>query len=303
MLDQLKAPAAVWRHKDVGFWSLLHRWSSDFVRLRERPSKAQSALLARLFVEIANAACKMDQHWPSGRAVTGSVGLCINSRSVRSKSFSFLGLQHVLLRLDTCTKFVCSKVVEQLQFHLHEAQLASLQEERDRATQWAEDAFQGSARQAHAFLKQGEGRVPRPFAQDAPEKRPALPRQYWVKLWGHQEARHSLSPVRQELLRKAIEEAGQQKAISSAQIRHTLQACGRKKEGPHGLTFDLMRQLPEEGLSALTFLYHRIEATGLWPSSLHHVMIALLRKNEESERPIGLLSALYRLWALGENAG
>ena len=102
--------------------------------------------------------------------------------------------------------------------------------------------------------------------------------------------------MRQELLRKAIEEAGQQKAISSAQIRHTLQACGRKKEGPHGLTFDLMRQLPEEGLSALTFLYHRIEATGLWPSSLHHVMIALLRKNEESERPIGLLSALYRLW-------
>ena len=146
MLDQLKAPAAVWRHKDVGFWSLLHRWSSDFVRLRERPSKAQSALLARLFVEIANAACKMDQHWPSGRAVTGSVGLCINSRSVRSKSFSFWVSNTSCCALTPAPSLFAQKLLSSFSSTCMKPSLPVSKKKRDRATQWAEDAFQGSAR-------------------------------------------------------------------------------------------------------------------------------------------------------------
>ena len=84
---------------------------------------------------------------------------------------------------------------------------------------------------------------------------------------------------------------------SSAQ-NSTHLAGQRKKEGPDGLTFDLMRQLPEEGLSALTFLYQRIEAAGLRPSSLQHVVNAPLNFAEERKSPSApnsLLSALYRL--------
>ena len=55
-------------------------------------------------------------------------------------------------------------------------------------------------------------------------------------------------------------------------------------------------QLPDEGLSALTYIYHQIEATGAWPASLQHVLIAPLPKNDECERPIGLLCTAYRLW-------
>ena len=47
----------------------------------------------------------------------------------------------------------------------------------------------------------------------------------------------------------------------------------------------------------MTYFYHTIEATGKLPESLQHVAIALLPRNLDSERPIGLLSVMYRVWA------
>ena len=68
-----------------------------------------------------------------------------------SKSFSMLGLQH-------------RHLLEHLQFHLHEAQLTSLQEARDSAEQCAEAAIKGSS--TSSFFPE----APRPFAQEYPDR-------------------------------------------------------------------------------------------------------------------------------------
>ena len=62
-LDTRKAPAAVWRDKDVGFWSTLRRWTLDFGRLRSCARLDVGSLKARLFQQTVAAACRLAQHW------------------------------------------------------------------------------------------------------------------------------------------------------------------------------------------------------------------------------------------------
>ena len=144
-LDHLKAPAAVWKDKAVGFWSLLCRWVSDFCRKRAQHKRADSSMAFPRNLRGRRA------RWVSvGRE--GSllflklVCVSILASPERSKAFSFLALQYVLLRLNDCAQFVSEKAIEQLQAHVHEAQLVSLAEARNKAKQWAEEAVKRPAR-------------------------------------------------------------------------------------------------------------------------------------------------------------
>ena len=118
-----------------------------------------------------------------------------------------------------------------------------------------------------------------------------------MKLWGEAEINQEMSAHRAELKARAIAQAKELKPISSAQIRQTLVYVPCKKEGMDGVTFQDLKEMPDEALSNLTWFYHQIEEAGQWPQSLQQVVIALLPKNKNAERPIGLLATINRLWA------
>ena len=55
-LDTRKAPAAVWRDKDVGFWSTLHRWTLVFGRLRSCARLDVGSLKSQV---VSNCCCSL----------------------------------------------------------------------------------------------------------------------------------------------------------------------------------------------------------------------------------------------------
>ena len=279
---QLKMPrqssGEVWKDGKVGFWQSLHRWVVEITNLKQDRKSVAHRLT--LWKKIREAADKLPKYWrPLDKGVS-MVSLQFGLRTVLDLSRDLL--DSVLATVEAVGKLELQQV--------HDAQQQRLEEWRERATA-------GSAKIAHRYLKKPSELPERPFDHVKFDERPAKRREYWVNLWGEAELKHELSPQRVELKARAIEQARELKAISSAQIRQTLMHVPNKKEGIDGITFQDLKEMPDEAISNLTWLYHEIEATGHWPQNVQHVAIALLPKNSKAERPIGLLATVYRLWA------
>ena len=69
-----------------------------------------------------------------------------------------------------------------------------------------------------------------------------------------------------------------------------------KKGGGDGWTLQALSSLPEEAFSGLSWLYQQTERTLDWPEGVKFVSVALLPKNQDTERPISLTSYIYRLY-------
>ena len=54
--------------------------------------------------------------------------------------------------------------------------------------------------------------------------------------------------------------------------------------------------LGDQALEALAQLLRLVEATGMWPSQVSQLVVALLAKPSGGFRPIGIFPGIYRLW-------
>ena len=63
-----------------------------------------------------------------------------------------------------------------------------------------------------------------------------------------------------------------------------------EKGGGDGWTLETLNALPEEGLSALVWLFDSVDKSLQWPSGVAFVVVAFLPKSQEAERPISLTS-------------
>ena len=264
-----------WKGAGVAHWTLVHR------SLKATRENAQQKHQADALVKLVQLADALHKHWPEG-----FVG-----------PFSVLGLKFVLQNVAFVGDVALDRAEQQVASLRREvAKQLVLQNKLD-IRDWAKRAVQGTARQAHQYLKKQEGLPVRPFQTLRFDDRAEARRQYWVRLWGEEPVDVPLSPLREKIKHLACEQASTLKRISSKQVHATLMLMANKKGGLDGFQFKDLKQLPLQAFSGLAWMYERIEATGKWPQQMLWVMVACLPKSDVAERPIGLLATCYSLWA------
>ena len=235
----------VWSDRKVGFWMCLLRWVQDCLRLSVT---GNSLLKAKLWRHIQDAVLKLPKYWREP-----------------STGMTLVSLQHglrTLFHLNECKKQSIVCTLEQLKaVELQQVR----KEQKAKLEAWQEQATKGNAKLAHQYLKKPDELPERPYQLEKIEDRPGKRREYWKELWGESPIKSNVSPAREELKRRAIEQAAELKPISSAQIVSTLEFIPSKKEGADGLTFKDLKNLPPEGVSNLTWFTIRLKREGNGP--------------------------------------
>ena len=203
-----------------------------------------------------------------------------------------------LSRVATLTQDKCT----QLQQDAHNiAKVVHKRFLKNQGDQWQElvrSFTEGTGKKAFRYVKNHEQVLVRPFTQIPIEARAAERRSYWETKWGT-----ASGPTKSEeqlwkyLRKRALQQVAEQKPLSSAQIKETLKCIPNKKGGPDGVSFQVLKNLPQEAFSGLTFLLQSIEKEGQWPQQIILVQVAMLPKSSTVERPISLTHVVYRLWA------
>ena len=71
-----------------------------------------------------------------------------------------------------------------------------------------------------------------------------------------------------------------------------------KSAGHDQIPFDFLKSLPYHGFVDITNFFRKCEENMTWPKQMLLAIIALIDKDERSERPIAILSTLYRVWCI-----
>ena len=85
--------------------------------------------------------------------------------------------------------------------------------------------------------------------------------------------------------------------LSADDLRRTSTAFSlRTASAPDGFHVRHFGLLSDQALGTLAQLLRLIEATGMWPSQVSQLIVALLAKPSGGFRPIGIFPGIYRLW-------
>ena len=121
-------------------------------------------------------------------------------------------------------------------------------------------------------------------------QRPEARRDYWANIWGDLAIPLQFEGMA-ELRRKAWQELGNWPPLDIEEVR-----LSPKASGLDGLSVDMLRNGLREAVEVLVGIFHCMEATLEVPTQFQHHLVALLPKNLKAERPIALMSVLYRAW-------
>ena len=161
---------------------------------------------------------------------------------------------------------------------------------------WLTKGHEKGLRGLFRCLSSHEAPYLRPFRNMPADARPQARRSYWTNLWGDLAQPLDLGDTYASLRAKAIEQQGMLPDPSLASLKRSLKSLPHKAGGPDGITFDLLRQLPEPGVISLWNLVKSWERQGQLPQQLCVSLVILLAKNSDSERPIALTHCIYRWW-------
>ena len=125
----------------------------------------------------------------------------------------------------------------------------------------------------------------------------------WVPVWRGCSEPPTLNP---ELVADAVTQARGLTSISGVSIRKFLRGLSVKAHGPDGFSVPLWRQLSLEHCEELGRLYRYLEVQGVCPHQWCFSIIIMLPKNQEIERPKGLMCTLHKVltrlrWGLVED--
>ena len=117
----------------------------------------------------------------------------------------------------------------------------------------------------------------------------------WGAIWNVQEQPKPIACMEQ-LIHKGQEEAKTLPYMTDEHIWRTIKTLSIKAPGLDGIGFDFLKSLPREAMRDLRELFASIEEQAMIPSQWKTSLIAMLPKNNVIERPIALVSTMYRLW-------
>ena len=160
--------------------------------------------------------------------------------------------------------------------------------------EWLQQGAKGSRKPIYRSIKAHEAQVDRPCLDRPLELRPYLKFVQWQKIWDS--SGDFVDPVIPQLQEQAFIEAESLAPISVNKVHRIVKTLSRKAPGPDGWTNGLLKKLTFPAIKDLQALFETVERTGCVPQQWCTSQIALLVKNQEIERPMGLCRVVYKCW-------
>ena len=159
---------------------------------------------------------------------------------------------------------------------------------------WADEAFSGGARKAHAFLRSGDPSAPVDLQRGRYEE-VQVQRQTWEKIWAPANA-----PVIEALAGRLVAEPGLVRSPEIFQPSQIIEAVKTFSPatawGPDGLHVRQYAAMAEPSIQALAVFFQLFSESGVAPTPSRAVVNPLVPKPAGGHRPIGIFSSWYRLW-------
>ncbi|CAE7233951.1 unnamed protein product [Symbiodinium natans] len=95
----------------------------------------------------------------------------------------------------------------------------------------------------------------------------------------------------------AVAQARTLPPITGSMVEKAIQKMAHKAIGADGWSVQMLQKLAPVQLERLAAFFNTWERQGCFPAQLSLVLVALINKSEDEERPIGLTPVPYRLWA------
>ena len=164
--------------------------------------------------------------------------------------------------------------------------------------QWLSTATSGGMKGLYAVLRKAEATTTRPYRDLPLEIRPHARRADWMHLW---QPTTSVQLANEEsfltLKQQAISQFQVLGPIAPGELAKVIRKLAPKVPGLDGLTATMLKQASQPQLQELAEHIASWESSGTMPGQVLTTGVAMLPKKPERERPIGLTSFGYRLWA------
>ncbi len=197
-------------------------------------------------------------------------------------------------RINECQARL-TEVRGRLEAAMKEAEARRDAEEMKGWRDWVHEGIEAGAARAHAFCRAPEAWVPTTAEPSqggamscSPEALLEAQREKHKRLWRPADGpfRYVWGPM-DEL-----------PALTPAELRDSSKTFKRSTATTYdGIHPRQVSHLCDEGLAALATLLQAVEVGGAWPRQVSLVMTPLLPKAKGGFRPIGLMPAIYRVWA------
>ena len=172
------------------------------------------------------------------------------------------------------------------------AKTHTLEEETQQYREWLAKGYTRGFKALFKTMKRNEEPFLRPFQDKSYEERMQCRMQQWGSIWKIRQTPLVIDN-HDEIIQKGIAQAQQWQEIQLDQAKKIIQQLGQKAAGPDGLSNDLLKCLPWEGIKELV---REIELTGKFPQQYVTSLIVMIPKCQTIERPIALVNVLHRLW-------
>ena len=175
------------------------------------------------------------------------------------------------------------------------AQTEAMQAEQLHYKEWIQSGLAKGCKGIFAAIRSPEAQWQRPFRHIALQERPEARRQYWGDIWGDLEAPLEI-PEFAALQAEAKNQVATWEPLEVERVMKCFRRLSPKASGLDGISIDMLRNAPEAAVSSLIDIFHHMERHMELPTQCQTALIALLPKNTTAERPIALLSVIYRVW-------
>ena len=170
-----------------------------------------------------------------------------------------------------------------------------LNEETEHYKEWLQQGYTKGLKSLYKVLKRDEAPYLRPFQSVSVEERQVLRLKQWKEIWNCQD--HELHlPMLEDICSKGRTRARKLPPLQAGHMQKLARRLPQKASGIDGISNDLLRNLPFEGFEALAQMLMTYEQEGVIPQQWQANLVVLIPKSEQIERPIALVSTVYRLW-------
>ena len=260
----------IWKRGSLAYWNQMEVRLQQLLQQTNREPRFQT--------HLQKLGWKIEDNWHPDAPLT-----CEGFRLL----FEMLWHQH-----DEEHIFVLLKFARQLR-DLHQAE--SFQKETEEYRQWLTQAAQQGCRGLFRTLKKDEMPFMRPFQELPRVQRMPKRVEQWGAIWSLQAQPKPIACM-EKLITKGQQEAKNLPFMTDEHIWRTIKSLSIKAPGLDGIGFDFLKTLPREAMKDLRELFAVIEEQAMIPSQWKTSLIAMLPKNQVIERPIALVSTMYRLW-------
>ncbi|CAE7252475.1 unnamed protein product [Symbiodinium natans] len=165
-------------------------------------------------------------------------------------------------------------------------------------SQWLEEACKGGMRGLYKALKSEDSIPDRPYRNIPLEIRPHIRRAHWADVWQPMPGNDVNPNLDFDSLRDAsVSQAKTLPPITGPMVAKVIKRMPTKAIGADGWSVQMLKCLAPLQLERLAQFFNTWEGQGAFPTQLSVVLVALINKSEDEERPIGLTPVPYRLWA------